>query len=79
MPGAPAYMNMPTTLGVGGLRVTTTIQPQTPRLGMRTGKRFQFFVLSVLFVFFLLSTANSAHGCALGFYCKLLKPWVRRT
>ena len=50
MPGAPAYMNMPTTLGVGGLRVTTTIQPQTPRLGMRTGKRFQIFVLSVLFV-----------------------------
>ena len=44
MQGAPAYMNMPTSLGVGGLEVTTTIQPQTPRLGIRTGKRFRFFI-----------------------------------
>jgi hypothetical protein len=43
MQGAPAYMNMPTIRGVGGLEVTTTIQPQTPRLGIRTGKRFRFF------------------------------------
>ena len=44
MQGAPAYMNMPTIRGVGGLEVTTTIQHQTPRLGIRTGKRFHFLL-----------------------------------
>jgi len=35
---APAQTDMPTTLGLGGLEVTTTNQPQSRRLNMRTGK-----------------------------------------
>ena len=47
--GRTGLMNMPTTLGVGGLEVTTTIQHQTPRLGIRTGKRFRFFTQNCCF------------------------------